>query len=228
MVVLLVLLTLVAFFAIDALVLRKRRNAALLREGDALAADLEESEPAWVSGYRLPEPLLYHPGHLWVRPAGNDEAFVGVDDFARRLLGKDLKLALPRPGTHLEAGHHAVKVSRNGLAAWLLSPLAGEVEGTNPRLRDEPDLVYREPYGRGWLFKIRVPRVLRETTNLLGGSLARRWTEDSRDRFQRRLVFATGSVIQDGGDPIPDLSAKLGDAFWQSLVDEFLTLDGDR
>jgi glycine cleavage system H protein len=225
MVVILMLLTVLAFVAFDVLVVSRRRNVSLLREGDAIAASLEETEPDWVSGYRLPDALLYHPGHLWVRPTGGDEAFVGIDDFARRLLGKDLKLNLPRTGSRVQAGHRAVRVHRNGHSGWLLSPLAGEVTGINPRLKEEPDLMYREPYGRGWLFKLRVPQLARETANLLGGSLARRWTEDTRDRFQRRLVFATGSVIQDGGDPVPDISSKLGDAFWTRLVDEFLTLD---
>jgi glycine cleavage system H lipoate-binding protein len=55
-------------------------------------------EPVWVGGYQLPEDRLYHLGHMWVRPLGGDTAVVGMDDFARRLVGPAKSIALPVEG----------------------------------------------------------------------------------------------------------------------------------
>jgi hypothetical protein len=113
-------------------------------------------------------------------------------------------------------------VKRHEYQAHLLSPVAGEVIATNPRLNDDPDLFFRDNYGRGWLYRVRSPRLFKDIPNLLSGSLARRWMEDTRDRFQRRLMLATGSVIQDGGTSVEDIAHDLDRAIWPALVGEFL------
>jgi len=94
----------------------------------------------------------------------------------------------------------------------------------NPRLKKDPDLAFQDPYGRGWLFKIRSPRLFKDLSNLLSGSLAKHWMVDTDERFRHRLVLASGSVIQDGGTPVEDIAAALDRVEWRGLVDEFLSL----
>jgi hypothetical protein len=68
----------------------------------------------------------------------------------------------------------------------------------------------------------------RDVANLLDGSLAERWMEDTWDRFQRRLVVASGSVIQTGGTLVDDLGDRLDPALWQALATEFLDMAPER
>ena len=173
---------------------------------------LEEEEPSWVAGFKLPHPLSYHPGHLWVHWVSPDQAYVGIDDFGRRLVGADATYALPWVGTHVGQGEGSIRVARNGDPIELCSPVAGEVIAVNPRIKNDPGLPFRDPYGRGWLMKVRSPRLFKDLSNLLSGSLARHWMIDTEERFRHRLVLASGSVIQDGGAPVENVTVDLSGA----------------
>ncbi len=179
-------------------------------------------EPVWVGGYQLPEDRLYHLGHMWVRPLSADTAAVGMDDFARRLVGSAKNMVLPTVGSRFAAGQPAFRVVSDSGSANLVTPLTGEVLEVNPRLGAQPALATDEPYGRGWLAKIRSRDLASGLRNLLGGSLARRWTEDARERLDLNLVALSGSVLQDGGEPVADFARHLPTDDWQRLVHEFL------
>ncbi|GJM43701.1 MAG: hypothetical protein DHS20C21_05430 [Gemmatimonadota bacterium] len=227
MVVILVLLTFAAFVAVD-LIRERRRNAALLQEGESVHSALNEMEPQWISGFELKPTLAYHPAHLWVHRVSKDQGYVGLDDFARRLVGADASISPVAVGTHVHQGGTTATVRRDGSETRLLSPISGEVIGVNPRLKDEPDLPFRDPYGAGWLFKIRSPRLFAELPNLLSGSLANRWMQDTIYRFRHQLVLASGSVIQDGGEPVEDIASALNDASWRRLTGEFLGMQQSK
>lgn len=227
MVVLMIALTFLVFVAVD-LIRERRRRIHLVLEGESLHNALEEEEPSWVAGFKLPQPLSYHPGHLWVHWVSPEEAYVGIDDFGRRLVGANAKYALPWVGTHVGQGEGSIRVARNGDAIELCSPVAGEVIAVNPRIKNDPGLAFRDPYGRGWLMKIRSPRLFKDLSNLLSGSLARHWMIDTEERFRHRLVLASGSVIQDGGAPVEDIAAGLDADTWRDLASEFLALETQR
>jgi glycine cleavage system H protein len=227
MVVLMIALTFLVFVAVD-LLREHHRRADLVREGESLHNALEEEEPSWVAGFKVPQPLSYHPGHMWVHWVSPDQAYVGLDDFGRRLIGERAKFSLPWVGTHVGQGEESVRVAKNGERIELLSPVAGEVVAVNPRLKKDPGLAFRDPYGRGWLMKIRSPRLYQDLSNLLSGSLARHWMLDTEERFRHRLMLASGSVIQDGGAPMEDIAAGLDSDVWRDLAKEFLALETQR
>jgi glycine cleavage system H protein len=157
-----------------------------------------------------------------------DQAYVGVDDFARRLIGKDSRVSAPPVGTHVAQGEDVIRVRHGKDEVRLYAPVAGEVVGVNPALKEDPALPYRDAYGKGWLYKIRSPRLYKDLTNLLYGSLAERWMEDTGHRFRHRLMEVSGSVIQDGGTPVEDLAGALNAEEWRALADEFLGLRVSR
>lgn len=221
MTVILVVLTIGAFILVEYL-LERKREGQLSHVGESLQQSLDEAAPQVVNGIRLPAPLYYHQGHAWAHWVSPDQAFVGLDDFARRLLGKDVKVDLPTVGTNLRQGKDSVALHRNGDEARLLAPISGEVVEVNPQLRQEPGLVHEDSYARGWLYKIRSPELFKELPNLLRGSLAVRWMEDTFARFQHRMMLASGSVIQDGGGPVDDVAEQIDHEQWCSLVEEFM------
>jgi glycine cleavage system H protein len=179
-------------------------------------------EPVWVAGYQLPEELSYHPGHTWARAVGPDTALVGLDDFARKLLGPARELALPKVGSWLRQGAKGFRVQVNGRGADLVAPIDGEVIEINPALASQPGLATDDPYGRGWVMKVRAGDLGRTMQNMLSGSLARRWMEDSRERLELQLMALSGSVLQDGGEPVANFARHLEDDDWQQLVHELL------
>lgn len=221
MTVILVVLTIGIFILVEYVIQRKREKELSL-VGESLQQSLEETAPQVVAGIRLPAPLYYHQGHAWVHWVSPDQAFVGVDDFGRRLIGKNAQVELPAVGTNLRQGRDYVAINRNGDETRLLVPITGEVVGVNPELGQNPGLVHEDSYARGWLFKIRSSELFKELPNLLHGSLAVRWMEDTLARFQHRMMTANGSVIQDGGVPLDDLAEQLDHDQWCGLVEEFM------
>jgi glycine cleavage system H protein len=220
MTVLLVILTFAAFMALDYFLTRRHQA----RQGAAVpgALALSDVEPTWVAGYELPDSVHYHRGHTWARVVDAETVVVGIDDFARRLLGKADGLALPSAGAWLEQGEKAFRVSLDGRSTDVVSPIAGEVVAVNRALRDHPSTLTDDPYGRGWVLTVRPARLAASLRNLLSGRLARRWMEDAREGLDLRLMALSGSVLQDGGEPVADFARHLSNEDWRRLVGEFL------
>jgi glycine cleavage system H protein len=219
MTVLLVLSFFVALITMDYVVSRRR----LAREANALATvAVPALEPAWVAGYQMPETLYYHRGHTWARPLDADTVLVGVDDFARRLIGPAAAVKAPALGDWLHQGGRAFALKFDGKTADLVSPVEGEVVDVNREVSDRPSLTSEDPYGRGWVVKVKAPNLASNLRNLLSGRLARKWMEDSREALELRLMALSGSVLQDGGEPARDLGRQLPAADWERLTHEFL------
>ena len=221
--VLFVLLTFGFFLALDAWSHRHEAVPAVATAAAALPeAEAFRFEPVWVAGFQVPDGLHYHRGHTWLRAIGPDTAVVGIDDFARRLIGPATRAALPKAGSWLRQGDRAASLGLDGRDAELVTPVDGEVIETNPLVERDPSLATSDPYGRGWLFKVRSSELGRSFANLLSGSLAHRFVEDSRERLQLQLMALSGTVLADGGEPSSDFARHLSDEDWHRISREFL------
>jgi glycine cleavage system H protein len=219
MTVLFVIATFMVFVLIDYF---SRRGAAVEARAPVPPLEAAAVEPVWVAGYQLPESLHYHRGHTWARSVDGENVVVGMDDFARRLLGPAREVGLPAVGTWVRQGASGFRVTVDGRTAELVSPIEGEVVAVNEALGEEPALATDDPYGRGWLVKVRAADLTANLRNLLSGRLARRFVEDAREGLDLRLMALSGSVLQDGGEPVADFAKHLPVADWRRLVGEFL------
>jgi glycine cleavage system H lipoate-binding protein len=226
MTVLLVVLTFAVFVLVDYLLTRREEDARPVAARSAPAAALAPAtvapEPVWVAGYQLPENLHYHRGHTWARVDDARTVTVGIDDFARRLVGRADAAALPETGSWLRQGEPGFGVRVDGRAASFVSPIEGEVVAVNEALRKDPALASDDPYGRGWVLRVRPARIDACLRNLFSGGLARRFMEDARHGLDLQLMALSGSVLQDGGEPVADFARHLSDDDWRRLVGEFL------
>ena len=111
-----------------------------------------------VSGFAVADGYYYHKGHSWARIEHGGFVRLGIDDFALRLLGSVNDISLPKIGSHLRQSENGWSVSRGKMGAAVLSPMNGTVMATNQNALRRPDLVKRDPYGRGWLVVVDPPR----------------------------------------------------------------------
>lgn len=174
--------------------------------------------------------VMFHPGHAWARLTDGDAlAVVGWDDFARRLIGPPEEIRLPAPGTRLSAGQPAWSIATGGRVIPMLAPVDGEVEAVNEAVLRDPTLASRDPYGEGWLMRVRVPSPEPVRRNLLGGSLARSWSELAERTLQGIAVQAPdpalGAVMADGGEPRAGLARTLAPENWEEVVNRLLLID---
>ena len=222
MTVLLVLFTFTTFLLIDHLRTRHAVQPALQVAPETHNA-MPRLQPALVGGFEVPENLRYHPGHTWAISESPSLVRVGMDDFASKLTGTLERITLPQRGQWIRQGQKVVHAFiATAVAVDMVSPIEGTVTDINQALIEDPKLALREPYGEGWLVAVNAPDAKTSFRNLLGGALARWWTEESASRLQRRMPLAfAGALAQDGGVAMNDLSAQIPDQEWLPLAKEF-------
>ena len=175
--------------------------------------------PGW---FRVPSGYHFHRGHTWARPEDGGLLRVGMDDFARLFLGRPRAVLLPAVGERVEQGEKGWSVEVGGHEVPLLSPAQGEVAEINEEAVANPDLVQHDPYGRGWLLKIRTSRPAAGLKNLLPASLARPWMDATSRRLGRMMGADLGVVLQDGGVLVSGIARELGGEDWPRLAAEML------
>jgi glycine cleavage system H protein len=116
--------------------------------------------------YETPSNLLYASTHEWVTTEG-DEVTIGITDYAQHALGDVVFVELPDVGRTLERGETFGAVESVKAASDLYAPVSGEVLEVNESLLDSPETVNSEPYGGGWMIKLRASDFEGERGNLM-------------------------------------------------------------
>jgi glycine cleavage system H protein len=104
---------------------------------------------------KLPEDLKYTKDHEWVRDNGDGTVTVGITDHAQAALGDLVFVEVPEAGKQLSKGDACAVVESVKAASDVYSPMDGEVTGSNELLGDAPETINEDPYGDGWIFKLR-------------------------------------------------------------------------
>jgi glycine cleavage system H protein len=102
-----------------------------------------------------PTDLKYATSHEWAR-LDSDIITVGITDHAQEALGDLVFVELPEVGDSVNAGDEAGVVESVKAASDIYAPVSGEVVEINPALEDTPELINSDPYGEGWMYKIKV------------------------------------------------------------------------
>lgn len=191
-----------------------------------LSADLllraPHGEEQRVAGVQLPAGVFFHRAHVWAKLDADGLVRVGLDDFARRLVGPAAHFNAPLPGTMIEKGEAACLVERDGDSVPVLSPVDGRVVAVNHEAIDHPELLQAEPYERGWLYRIKPYNLYHNLRDLLSGIEAKVWMEEEIRQLTGELE-PSGAMpcAADGGRMIEDLSPVLGN-HWSEVTRRFL------
>ena len=103
----------------------------------------------------IPVDLKYTSSHEWVRRETDGTVTVGITDHAQDLLGDMVFVELPEVGRQVKARQECAVVESVKAASDVYSPVTGEIVAMNEALSDSPDLVNKDPYGEGWMMRIR-------------------------------------------------------------------------
>lgn len=103
----------------------------------------------------IPNELKYAKSHEWVRDEGEGVCTVGITDHAQELLGDLVFVELPEVGAVIERDGECGVVESVKAASDLYSPISGEVIDVNEVLADAPETLNQDPYGEGWIFKLK-------------------------------------------------------------------------
>lgn len=213
MVIMLVILTISIFIFIDLVRMPKKKEAPVLRSRELHIP----SPPKIIERY-------FHPGHCWVSIDRPNVCTIGVDDFSQSVIGRIDVVDLPLEGMNINQGEPFVHLKHHEKSLAQVAPLSGKIEEVNPHLWDHPTRINDSPYEKGWLVKIRPSNLERELNNLLRGTIADRWKEAVRTQFLTWFSPNLGTVFQDGGTFIDNVSDLLTDYEWERLTIEFFPI----
>jgi glycine cleavage system H protein len=102
-----------------------------------------------------PEELLYHPEHDWAR-VQDEEATFGITWYAQDALGEVVFFDPPKVGTRVAKDAPYTEVESVKAVSDVISPLSGEIVAVNEALADAPETINEDPYGEGWLVKVKL------------------------------------------------------------------------
>jgi glycine cleavage system H protein len=184
----------------------------------ALAAKPARRAPAArpaAGWFTIPGDVYLHPGHTWARLEQDGTVAIGLDDLAHRLVAAD-STRVPAVGAHVAQGDAAIDLAAAGKSVAALCPVDGTVVAVNR------DAKAADPYGQGWLFKVKPARLAANLRQLYRGSAAKKLLDEAAEALALRADPAMAAVLQDGGSPVHGIAAALAGDDWDTLAREFL------
>mgnify|MGYP001577975327 CR=1 FL=1 len=179
---------------------------------------------------RIPQGIFYSKNHTWTHLEVSGIAKVGLDDLLLHITG-DVKFSnLKKSGEKVSKGDVLAEIDSNGKQLKILSPISGEVLNTNPILKEDSQAVSQDPYGQGWVYKIKPTNWVSETNSYYLADEASNWSAMELLRFKDFLALSMKKysaepaliTLQDGGELCDNPISEMPNELWQDFQKEFL------
>lgn len=186
-------------------------------------------ETVEVFGFQVPVGRYYlHRGHAWALVEEDGQVRVGMDDFSQKILGPPDEVDLPEVGNVYYQDHVCMALVRQGHKAKVVAPVDGLIEEINQEVRRQPHLVHDDPYGAGWLFRVKPSNLEYNLDNLYAGDKIAVWIDEESHRLLNLMDSEIGVTLPSGGVIIDDVYGNFPKLGWRRLVKEFLLQDLTR
>ena len=181
---------------------------------------------------RIPQGLFFSRNHTWMYLEKSGSAAVGLDDLLLHITGEVKFSNLKNSGEIIHKGDLLTEIDQNGKLLRIFSPVSGKIMETNPILHDNPGIMNEDPYGKGWIYKIKPTDWIAEAKSCYFADEAISWSEKELVRFRDFLAAtmknhnpeASMVILQDGGELCDHTLSVLPDDTWKDFQKEFLNL----
>ena len=116
--------------------------------------------------FRVPKELLYNENDCWARIEG-DKARIGITDFLQKMISDVVFVEFKEVGSKIEQFDEVAAFESLKSVLDVISPVSGVIDGVNEKLRENPELVNKDPYGEGWFVSIKLENPNADKENLL-------------------------------------------------------------
>jgi len=198
-----------------------RRQARLEKERPPMANLVTASSPESRSErvFNIPAGLFFSPAHVWVRIELNGEVRAGIDDFARKTIGRIDGVAMPRIGRAVKRGEVLFAVRQGSRMMEFPSPVDGRVSALNDEIESHPEHVEINPYDVGWLCRMEATSLSSDLESMRIGADAEDWYRKEIDRLGHLSDDLEDDSPSDTTTPSPP---TLSDAQWSAFSSSFL------
>jgi len=167
--------------------------------------------------FYVPDGVHLHAGHTWAKPQP-DGVSVGIDDFGHDLVGALDGVELPAVGLRVKQGQPAFAIRAGGRSFPLRAPVSGTVVAVNESAAAAPAALHADPYGAGWLFRVKPNGLARNLKKLVSGERARLFLAEAAESLQKTFHPGAPVLAQDGGTPVHGIARDLDPEHWEDLV----------
>lgn len=223
MTVLLVLFTLIVFLVLDHVVQQRRTSPSLATRRTGAKARLPMQFPIHV-----PDDVSLAVNHTWMRTNQDGTITVGLDEFLSRLIGVIDRVSVPSHGEPVAPSASDIAVSVQGRFLRLAPPSAGSVIESNPEVMRNPSLILSDPYGKGWLMRMKSRADDIATSRLYVVRRPVEWLSEQaalvRDFIVMNSLQGEPVTLQEGGLPLDGVLCQFDENVWKDFNRTFAAL----
>lgn len=181
---------------------------------------------------RIPQGLFYSNNHTWLFMEKSGAAKVGLDDLLLHITGEVKLSNLRSPGEMINKGDLLTDIHQNGKNLRILSPVSGKILELNTIMNESPNTLNIDPYGNGWIYKIKPSNWISDVKSCHFADEATNWSTTELERFKDFLSVSMKNyspetsmvILQDGGEICDHSLSTLPDPIWKDFEKEFLDL----
>jgi glycine cleavage system H protein len=135
-----------------------------------------------VGDYNIPDELLYTKEHEYAQVEGDDLVKVGITDYAQKSLRDIVYVELPKKGTEVTSGSEFGSIESVKAVSELYAPVSGAIEEVNGELENSPERVNEDPYGEGWIIKIKASDIEADKAKLLNSKAYAKLVKEASEK----------------------------------------------
>ncbi|MDA3952391.1 MAG: glycine cleavage system protein H [Bacteroidales bacterium] len=179
---------------------------------------------------KIPLGLFYSKNHTWMQLEKSGNAKVGLDDLVMHITGEVNLSNIKQPGEKVSPGDVIAQIEQDGKQLNISSPISGEVQSVNTSINENPGIMNEDPYGKGWILKIKPEKWIAETNSCLVAEDAEEWLKKELTRFKDFVATSVDkispepsiTILQEGGELSDNPLSRLPKEIWNDFQSEFL------
>jgi glycine cleavage system H lipoate-binding protein len=172
-------------------------------------------------GMAIPQGYCFHPGHTWAMKDGPESARLGLDSFAANLIGQIDRIDVVGENRWVRQGQKIVTIHSGDISIDLVSPVEGVIMNINHDALEDPKIIARDPYEKGWLLAVKSPDLAVNQKNLVQGGMVAPWLQNSVTRLNSMVAELSPAMAADGGVPVAGLITRVAPDVREKLLREF-------
>jgi glycine cleavage system H protein len=183
-----------------------------------------------INSLKIPQGLFFSKYHTWSHLGVSGIARVGIDDLLLHIVGEVKFSNILEPGERIQKGELLAKIIHKGKTLRIYSPISGEIMEVNPVLNSNPELLNDDPYGKGWMYKIKPMSWTADTYSYYLAEEAIQFSKQELDKFREFIATSIVNnspipslhILQDGGELIDQPLSEFPEEVWEDFQEDFL------